>query len=143
MRFLRSQLIFLCFAFAGHARASADDKPTWWAFKSPQKTASPVIGGVTTIIDSFLLAKLHAKGLTYAPKAKLATLIRRLSFDLTGLPPSVELLKMTYEQAIDCWLRRNMASGGVGTGWTLFAMANLMAANTITNAPMPGLTEIT
>ena len=41
-------------------------------------------------IDPFILAKLEAMGLTPSVKADRRTLIRRLSYDLTGLPPSIQ-----------------------------------------------------
>jgi len=51
-----------------------------WAFESPKKTASGSI-------DSFILARLKEEKLTPSPPADAATLIRRVSLDLTGLPP--------------------------------------------------------
>ena len=47
---------------------------------------------VRTPIDSFLLAKLESKGLSFSPEADRETLLRRITIDLTGLPPSVEAI---------------------------------------------------
>ena len=64
-----------------------------WAFVAPQRPSIPTVAGSTwvrTPIDHFVLAALEAEGLTPAPEADRATLIRRLSLDLVGLPPSPE-----------------------------------------------------
>ena len=64
-----------------------------WAFVAPQRPPLPEVQRtewVRTPIDRFVLAKLEEEGLTPSPEADRATLIRRLSIDLIGLPPSVE-----------------------------------------------------
>lgn len=64
-----------------------------WAFIKPVRPALPgaVEAGFTrNEIDQFILARLKPAGLKHSPEADKVTLIRRLSFDLTGLPPSIE-----------------------------------------------------
>jgi hypothetical protein len=63
-----------------------------WAFRPVQRCTPPRIEGKPDLhpIDAFLLEKLQAKGLTPASPADRRTLIRRLTFDLTGLPPTSE-----------------------------------------------------
>jgi len=64
-----------------------------WAFVAPQRPAEPAVQNeawVKNPIDRFVLAKLEAEGLTPSPEADRATLIRRLSLDLIGLPPTPE-----------------------------------------------------
>jgi hypothetical protein len=56
-----------------------------WAFQPPKKTAST--------LDAFILAKLGEKGLTPAKEADRRTLIRRVYFDLVGLPPTPEAVE--------------------------------------------------
>jgi len=61
-----------------------------WAFIAPQKVALPTVKNAVwarTPIDFFILAELEKHGLTPAPEADRRTLARRLSLDLTGLPP--------------------------------------------------------
>ncbi len=57
-------------------------------------------------IDAQVRAKLQENGLTAAPRADHRTLIRRLSFDLTGLPPSAADLKLSVAQAVDAYLAK-------------------------------------
>ncbi|MCY2964669.1 MAG: PSD1 and planctomycete cytochrome C domain-containing protein [Planctomycetota bacterium] len=62
-----------------------------WAFVTPVKPLAPAVkqgDWVRSPIDRFILAKLEADGLTPSPEADRATLIKRLSIDLTGLPPT-------------------------------------------------------
>ncbi len=72
-------------------------KPTaaraqWWAFE-PVKTVAVPAGGhgwVRNEVDRFVAAKLESKGFIASPEADRRTLVRRVSFDLTGLPPTPE-----------------------------------------------------
>ncbi len=80
------------------ARAPADEvaeggpkKSTHWAFRAPVRPAEPNVkdsAWVRNAIDRFVLARLEREGIRPAPEADRVTLIRRLTFDLTGLPPT-------------------------------------------------------
>lgn len=62
-----------------------------WSFDPPKRPPLPEVKDSTwpkNPIDNFTLARLDAEGLKPAPEADKATLLRRVSFDLTGLPPS-------------------------------------------------------
>ena len=65
-----------------------------WAFRPLQDVSPPSEGvdpaAVRTPVDSFILAKLAEEGLEPGPKADKLTLIRRVTYDLTGLPPTPE-----------------------------------------------------
>ena len=66
-----------------------------WSLIPPQKPAAPTVkdqAWVKSPVDRFVLAKLEAKGLKPAPEAEAHALVRRIALDLTGLPPSPELL---------------------------------------------------
>jgi len=97
---------------------------TWWSLRPLQRPASPVVrqkGWVRNPIDAFVLAKLEEKGLSPAPTADRPTLIRRLYFDLTGLPPTPEEVQQftndrspqAYEKLVD----RLLASPRYGERW--------------------------
>ncbi|HET6426700.1 MAG TPA: PSD1 and planctomycete cytochrome C domain-containing protein, partial [Planctomycetaceae bacterium] len=61
-----------------------------WSFQPVQRPPLPAVKAadrIRTPIDSFLLAKLESQQLGYGPEADRVTFIRRLTFDLTGLPP--------------------------------------------------------
>ena len=71
-----------------------DEGAEWnehWAFIAPRRLELPTVaskGWVKNPIDAFVLARLEKEGLKPAPEADRATLIRRVSLDLTGLPPT-------------------------------------------------------
>ncbi len=74
--------------------ASADVKiQKHWAYVKPVRPPVPKVkrdAWVRNAIDAFVLARLEQEGLAPAPEASRETLIRRVSLDLTGLPPSPE-----------------------------------------------------
>lgn len=66
-----------------------------WSFQPIVKPPIPTVAhqdAVRTPVDAFLLARLEAQGLSYSPQADRETLIRRVYFDLIGLPPSPEAI---------------------------------------------------
>ncbi|MFO1094532.1 MAG: PSD1 and planctomycete cytochrome C domain-containing protein [Planctomycetaceae bacterium] len=77
------------------ARSAADSDPTW-AFHPVQAVTVPQVaadaGSADNPIDRFVLAKLRERGLQPAAAADKPTLLRRATFDLTGLPPTPDEL---------------------------------------------------
>jgi mono/diheme cytochrome c family protein len=74
-----------------------------WSLIKPERAPVPVVKNsawVKTPIDAFVLAKLEAQHLTPAVEADAYALIRRVSLDLTGLPPTPELLKLYTSKAV-------------------------------------------
>jgi hypothetical protein len=59
-----------------------------WAFTKPKRIEPPDVAGCDQSIDRFIRSRLAALGISPAPRAERATLIRRVTLDLTGLPPS-------------------------------------------------------
>lgn len=62
-----------------------------WAFVAPHRPAPPVVSDPTwprRPIDQFILARLDREGLRPSPEADRATLLRRVTLDLTGMPPT-------------------------------------------------------
>lgn len=83
-----------------------------WAFIPPKRPPLPEVkqtGWPKNGIDHFVLAKLEREGLKVSPQADKATLLRRVSFDLTGLPPTLQELDLflddssanAYERAVE------------------------------------------
>jgi len=69
------------------------EEAAFWSFTPLRKQTPPGVKDTSRVvnpIDRFVLAALEAKAATYNAPADRRTLIRRLSFDLTGLPPSIE-----------------------------------------------------
>jgi mono/diheme cytochrome c family protein len=70
-----------------------DEERQHWSFQPiirPQVSNVEHAELVSTPIDAFLLARLESQGLSFSPAADRETLLRRVCFDLTGLPPSIE-----------------------------------------------------
>ncbi len=101
-----------------------NDDREYWAFQPIVKAAVPALENaarVRTPIDSFILAKLRTAGLDFAPEADKRTLIRRVTLDLIGLPPTPEEVDAfladkapdAYEKVVD----RLLASPAYGERW--------------------------
>jgi hypothetical protein len=95
-----------------------------WAFQPVRRPTPPAASDpawISTPIDAFILAKLDADGLTPSPRADRRTLLRRLSFDLIGLPPTAEQVEAfeaddrpdAYARVVD----RLLASPEYGERW--------------------------
>jgi hypothetical protein len=79
---------------AGHG-AAARSGQEHWSLVAPRKPPLPAVRGrewCRTAIDAFVLAELEAAGLQPAPEAEPELLLRRVTLDLTGLPPELEEL---------------------------------------------------
>jgi mono/diheme cytochrome c family protein/uncharacterized membrane protein len=103
--------------------ASGDQK-THWAYVKPQTPELPTVNDRAwprNPIDTFVLAKLEKEGLKPSPEADRATLIRRLSLDLIGLPPTPEevdaFVSDNDPHAYDNLVSRLLASPHYGERW--------------------------
>ena len=107
-------------ALTGNSRAGVD----WWALNkltNPQPPQVMQTDWPLTSIDRFVLARLEAKNLRPSPTADRRTLLRRVTFDLIGLPPSPDELQdflvdaspKAYEKVVD----RLLASPHFGERW--------------------------
>ena len=101
-----------------------DKDRQFWSFRTPKAVRVPAVTHrerVRNPIDAFLLRKLEPKGLSFSPEADRQTLLRRVSFDLTGLPPHPEAVEsflanadpLAYERLID----RLLSSPRYGERW--------------------------
>lgn len=103
---------------------SIEEGREFWSFRPVANPPLPEVkqkDWVKTPIDAFLLAKLELNGLKPAPMADKATLIRRVTFDLTGLPPTPEEIKaFLADESPDAFknvYERLLASPGYGVRW--------------------------
>jgi hypothetical protein len=95
-----------------------------WAFQPPRSHAAPSVSNVawpSQPIDPFILSKLEAAGLTPSPTADPRSLIHRVTFDLTGLPPKPEDVD-TYAENLTpdqyrAYVDRLLASPAYGEKW--------------------------
>ena len=102
-------------------------QPKHWAFQTPKRPIPPLIQNnlwPNNAIDNFVLSKLEKEGIDPSPRAKKSMLIRRLSFDLLGIPPSAEEVRQflqnnsqdSYIQLVD----KLIASDAFGEHWGRF-----------------------
>jgi Protein of unknown function (DUF1553)/Protein of unknown function (DUF1549)/Planctomycete cytochrome C len=98
-----------------------------WAFKCPVRPALPAVKLKTwprNPIDYFALARMERDGLSPAPEADRLTLIRRLSLDLTGLPPTIDETRAFVDDrspdAYEKLVERLLASPHYGERWALW-----------------------
>ncbi len=110
---------------AEQASRLSDEDRAFWSFQSPKSPAVPKIENQKTKIenplDPFLLAKLAETGLTFNAEASKPVLLRRVTFDLLGLPPTIDELDEfladespdAYEKLVD----RLLASPRFGERW--------------------------
>ena len=112
---------------AGAATVPPPDAHEHWAFHPPGVFTPPAVKDtrwVKTDIDRFILAKLEAARLAPAQPADARTLIRRMSFDLTGLPPTsaeveqfIKAVDRNRQTAIAQLIDRLLASPRHGERW--------------------------
>jgi hypothetical protein len=96
----------------------------YWAYKPVQRPAVPAVKDTTRVrnpVDAFLLAKLETTGLTLAPPAERVALVRRVYYDLIGLPPTPEQVDaFVNDPAPDAYeklVNRLLASPHYGEKW--------------------------
>ena len=116
-------------ADGSHAKVAAEsqfspEQTDFWAFQPLQSPVEPKVKAsswVKSPIDAFILAQLEQRGITPAAPADKRTLIRRATFDLTGLPPTpaeVEaFLADDSPAAFDKVIERLLASPRYGQRW--------------------------
>lgn len=95
-----------------------------WSFKPPVRSAVPTVREIDRVanpIDAFIQQRLEDRGLTMAAEGDRLTLLRRASFDLTGLPPSPEgierYLNDERPDAYDRMIDRLLANPQYGERW--------------------------
>src|SRR5690606_1995682 len=94
------------------------------SYVTPERPAIPTVTDTTwpkTELDAFILSRLEKEGLKPSPPASRHALIRRLSLDLTGLPPTLaeveEFLKDTRPDAYEQLVDRLLAKETYGEHW--------------------------
>jgi len=118
--------IVIVIAFAASSPAAEDLKEAraHWAYQPVSKPPVPAVKAtpwVKSPVDAFILARLEANGMKPSPAASRETLLRRVSFDLVGLPPTTdELRAFLADNAPDAFTKvvdRLLASPHFGERW--------------------------
>ena len=106
--------------------ASRAESPTnaWWAFRPVQAVTAPAVSNSRwpqTPVDTFILSKIEAVGLRPTPRAEKRTLLRRVYFDLIGLPPTPDegdaFMADASPEAFSRVVERLLASPRYGERW--------------------------
>ena len=100
------------------------EERSYWAFQPIQRPPVPVVQNtdrVRTPVDAFLLARMEKHNLSFAPQADKATLLRRATLALTGLPPTTDelsaFLKDDSQAAWETVIDRLLQSPHYGERW--------------------------
>jgi hypothetical protein len=96
-----STILILGSHFA-NAAEPAEPQPTWWAAQPLVRPALPGVKHFERVLqplDQFILTRLEERGLTFAPVADKPTWLRRVTFDLTGVPPTPDELQAFLDDA--------------------------------------------
>ncbi len=109
---------------AGYKRLSAEEAKTFWSLVPVANPAAPKVKAAAwprSDIDRFVLAKMEEKGLSPVADADRITLVRRLYFDLIGLPPTPEELAAAVADkspnAVEKLVDKLLASPAFGERW--------------------------
>lgn len=98
-------------------------------------------------IDHFILQQLERRELAPAPAGSREVYLRRVKFDLLGLPPTPGEIRnfladdstSAYQRLVDVyWPRRPTGNAGLNTGWTSLALPKPMASNMTKSGPKLG-----
>jgi hypothetical protein len=126
---------------------SLDEGRAFWSFQPVRQAATPRVKNTAwprNSVDHFILAGLEAKGIAPSPPADKRTLLRRLTFDLTGLPPTPEelaaFLADDSPQAFEKVVDRLLDSPRYGERWGRHWLDVVRYADTCGNAsdyPVP------
>ncbi len=117
-------LVLGIFPLAAEESPFSPEERNHWAFRPIRRPEVPRVKNTAWVrnpVDAFILARLEARGIAPAPEAGRRTLIRRLKFDLLGLPPTAEEVEQfvndprpdAYQRLVD----RLLASPHFGERW--------------------------
>jgi hypothetical protein len=104
--------------------AIRDRRKGWWSFQPIRRPGVPEVDGPNRAVDAFLQRSLHEENLSFSEKADPRTLVRRLHFTLTGLPPEPNASKAFLadwennpDKAITSEINSLLADPGFGEKW--------------------------
>ncbi len=96
-----------------------------WAFTPPKRPTVPTVADTSNPIDAFVRERLAKSGRKPSPEVDRATLLRRVTLDLTGLPPTpkeldaflADKLPAAYERVVDRLLKSNRHAERMAMAW--------------------------